>query len=68
MFNVDHFQEHMASHTGDVLYSCDFCDRTFNSSANRASHRKKMHPQQWLEDKLKKQAARRDQSGEADQP
>ncbi|XP_062700780.1 zinc finger protein 658B isoform X2 [Aedes albopictus] len=61
-------KEHMASHTGDVLYSCDFCDRTFNSSANRASHRKKMHPQQWLEDKLKKQAARREQSSEVDQP
>ncbi|XP_021693802.1 transcription factor grauzone [Aedes aegypti] len=52
------WKEHMASHTGDVLYSCDFCDRTFNSNANRASHRKKMHPQQWLEDKLKKKAAK----------
>uniref|UniRef100_A0A0P6JRV7 Putative transcription factor grauzone n=1 Tax=Aedes aegypti TaxID=7159 RepID=A0A0P6JRV7_AEDAE len=52
------WKEHMASHTGDVLYSCDFCDRTFNSNANRASHRKKMHPQQWLEDKLKKRAAK----------
>ncbi|XP_058444480.1 transcription factor grauzone-like isoform X2 [Malaya genurostris] len=47
-------KEHMASHTGEVLYSCDFCDKTFNSSANRASHRKKMHPREWLEDKLKK--------------
>ncbi|XP_065085034.1 transcription factor grauzone-like isoform X1 [Ochlerotatus camptorhynchus] len=51
-------KEHMASHTGEVLYSCDFCERTFNSNANRAAHRKKMHPQQWLEDKLKKKAAR----------
>ncbi|XP_058833769.1 transcription factor grauzone-like [Topomyia yanbarensis] len=47
-------KEHMASHTGEVLYNCDFCDRTFNSNANRASHRKKMHPREWLEDKLKK--------------
>nr|XP_019533154.2 PR domain zinc finger protein 5-like [Aedes albopictus] len=55
-------KEHMASHTGDVLYSCDFCDRTFNSNANKASHRKKMHPQQWLEDKIKKKAAKLAQS------
>nr|XP_029733264.1 transcription factor grauzone-like [Aedes albopictus] len=47
-------KEHMASHTGEVLYHCDFCTRTFNSSANRASHRKKMHPKEWLEDKLRK--------------
>lgn len=47
-------KEHMASHTGEVLYSCDFCDRTFNSHANRASHRKRMHPKEWLEDKLRK--------------
>ncbi|KXJ73865.1 transcription factor grauzone-like isoform X2 [Aedes albopictus] len=58
-------KEHMASHTGDVLYSCDFCDRTFNSNANRASHRKKAHPQQWLEDKLKKEAAKLAQASEA---
>ncbi|XP_062538414.1 transcription factor grauzone-like [Armigeres subalbatus] len=51
-------KEHMASHTGVSLYSCDFCDRTFNSNANKASHRKKMHPQQWLEDKLRKKAAK----------
>ncbi|XP_001648712.2 PR domain zinc finger protein 5 [Aedes aegypti] len=57
-------KEHMASHTGDVLYSCDFCDRTFNSGANRASHRKKMHPQQWLEDKLMKKAAKMAQYAE----
>ncbi|EAT39664.1 AAEL008551-PA [Aedes aegypti] len=47
-------KEHMASHTGETLYQCDFCDRTFNSSANRASHRKKRHPKEWLEDKLRK--------------
>ncbi|XP_062538410.1 transcription factor grauzone-like [Armigeres subalbatus] len=51
-------KEHMASHTGVTLYSCDFCERTFNSNANRAAHRKKMHPQQWLDDKLKKKLAR----------
>ncbi|XP_055522409.1 zinc finger protein 729-like [Wyeomyia smithii] len=47
-------KEHMTTHTGEVLYSCDFCDKTFNSKANRAAHRKKIHPREWLEDKLRK--------------
>ncbi|XP_055626271.1 zinc finger protein 62-like [Toxorhynchites rutilus septentrionalis] len=47
-------KEHMASHTGEVLYQCDFCEKTFNSHANRASHRKKMHPKEWFEDKMRK--------------
>ncbi|XP_058444476.1 transcription factor grauzone-like [Malaya genurostris] len=47
-------KEHMTSHTGEVLYRCDFCAKTFNSKANRAAHRKKMHPKEWLEEKLRK--------------
>ncbi|XP_055626281.1 gastrula zinc finger protein XlCGF26.1-like [Toxorhynchites rutilus septentrionalis] len=47
-------KEHMASHTGEVLYQCDFCEKTFNSHANHASHRKKVHPKEWLEDKKQK--------------
>ncbi|XP_055609278.1 transcription factor grauzone-like [Uranotaenia lowii] len=41
--------EHMTTHTGDVLYSCPHCSKTFNSSANMHAHKKKVHPQEWEE-------------------
>ncbi|XP_058811323.1 zinc finger protein 271-like [Topomyia yanbarensis] len=57
-------KEHMASHTGEVLYNCDFCEKTFNSHANRAAHRKKMHPREWLEDKMRKKPNLQSKNGE----
>uniref|UniRef100_A0A1A9ZVK5 LNR domain-containing protein n=1 Tax=Glossina pallidipes TaxID=7398 RepID=A0A1A9ZVK5_GLOPL len=44
-----YLKEHMASHTGEVLYRCPHCPKTFNSNANMHSHRKKMHPQEFEE-------------------
>lgn len=41
-------QEHMATHTGIDLYSCQFCARTFKSHANMHNHKKKMHPNEWV--------------------
>ncbi|KXJ73857.1 hypothetical protein RP20_CCG014862 [Aedes albopictus] len=52
-------REHMASHTGEALYSCSFCDKTFNSNANMFSHRKKMHPKEWLEQRKSQLEAQR---------
>lgn len=46
--------EHMARHTGQVLYTCPFCPKTFTSSSNYFSHRKYRHPSQLAESKSKK--------------
>ncbi|KAG4076379.1 hypothetical protein HA402_005822 [Bradysia odoriphaga] len=45
--------EHMARHTGQVLYNCQFCPKTFTSSSNYFSHRKYRHPTQLAESKSK---------------
>lgn len=47
-------KEHIASHTGDTLYVCANCPKTFNSGANMRSHRKKMHLNEWLRDRQKR--------------
>lgn len=37
----------MAHHTGQELYNCPYCTKTFKSNANMHSHRKKAHPNEW---------------------
>ncbi|XP_065365471.1 zinc finger protein 729-like [Calliphora vicina] len=45
-------REHMATHTGEDLYQCPHCERTFKTNANMHHHRKKAHPQEWAEGRL----------------
>ncbi|CAD7078156.1 unnamed protein product [Hermetia illucens] len=42
-------KEHMTTHTGEVLYTCPHCPKTFNSHANMHAHRKKVHRKEWEE-------------------
>ncbi|XP_061389724.1 zinc finger protein 718-like [Musca vetustissima] len=47
-------REHMASHTGEDLYQCPHCPKTFKVSANMHHHRKKVHPKEWAEARINK--------------
>lgn len=38
----------MATHTGQALYTCTFCPKTFKSHANMHNHKKKSHPNEWV--------------------
>ncbi|EAT39684.1 AAEL008535-PA [Aedes aegypti] len=50
-------KEHIANaHTGKPLYQCQFCDKSFFSNATMYAHRKKDHPQEWLQDHKAKYA------------
>jgi len=46
---------HMVQHTGVRKFACQFCSRTFASSGNYYSHRKRMHPIELAEHKLKQE-------------
>lgn len=40
--------EHMAKHTGEVLYTCPYCPRTFGTRSNYIIHHKKLHPNEQM--------------------
>lgn len=40
-------KEHLATHTGESLYTCLFCPKKFNSNANKYKHQKTLHPKEW---------------------
>ncbi|KAM7347412.1 uncharacterized protein ACRADG_006973 [Cochliomyia hominivorax] len=49
-------KEHLSTHTGEPLYTCPHCPRTFISNANMYKHRRLTHRKEWEEAKMKKDA------------
>jgi len=47
-------KEHMTVHTGEHLYTCPHCPRTFTHHSNLHHHRKKMHRKEFDEERLKR--------------
>lgn len=43
-------REHMTTHTGAHLYSCNYCEKRFKCSSNLYAHRKWKHPTEWAQD------------------
>lgn len=39
----------MATHTGEKLFKCSFCEESFIWRPNMYAHRKKMHPKEYAE-------------------
>lgn len=46
-------KEHIARHMGDILYTCKYCPKTSNSESTLRSHRKKYHPVEHENERLK---------------
>ncbi|XP_023292625.1 transcription factor grauzone-like isoform X5 [Lucilia cuprina] len=46
-------KEHMATHTGEPLYTCVNCGKTFKSKANMFHHRRRFHRAEWIADRTK---------------
>ncbi|XP_073819684.1 uncharacterized protein [Musca autumnalis] len=44
-------QEHIATHTGQELYRCLYCNETFRYSSSLYTHLKSIHPMEWNERK-----------------
>lgn len=47
-------KEHMATHTGVKIYSCAYCAKKFNSSANMCTHKKRVHQLEWERERAKR--------------
>ncbi|XP_058976053.1 zinc finger and BTB domain-containing protein 17 isoform X18 [Musca domestica] len=46
-------KEHMATHTGEPLYTCVNCGTTFKNKANMFHHRRRFHRAEWAADRTK---------------
>ncbi|EDS31166.1 zinc finger protein 667 [Culex quinquefasciatus] len=50
---INLIEHRAAKHTGQTLYSCEDCSMVTNSNATLYAHRKKKHPEKWMEEKAK---------------
>uniref|UniRef100_A0A1B0CLJ3 Putative transcription factor grauzone n=1 Tax=Lutzomyia longipalpis TaxID=7200 RepID=A0A1B0CLJ3_LUTLO len=58
-----HLREHIAIHTGEMLYKCDFCPRQFYNGGFLYQHRKAVHPKEWAEKQAQKGRAVKNPKG-----
>lgn len=50
-FCIALFKEHIALHTGETLYNCSYCPKTFKSNANMYKHLRDGHAEEWQRDR-----------------
>ncbi|XP_065365382.1 zinc finger protein 184-like [Calliphora vicina] len=55
-------REHLSTHTGEPLYTCGYCPKTFISNANMHKHRKSLHPKEFEEARLKRLSGQKKES------
>ncbi|XP_065364263.1 zinc finger protein 91-like [Calliphora vicina] len=55
-------REHLSTHTGEPLYTCAHCSKTFISNATMHKHRKILHPKEFEEARLKRLAGQKKES------
>ncbi|XP_063706059.1 zinc finger protein 62 homolog [Culicoides brevitarsis] len=57
-YNKKYLREHFATHTGEILYPCEWCESGFKSMGNYLAHKRKLHTELYNEQKRKRQLER----------
>lgn len=61
-FTKQHFDEHFAVHTGQILYHCEWCEAGFKSMGNFLAHKRKLHTVLYAQQKLANRLKREEKS------